>query len=179
MLSRRTRRTPSRRSGSPLRAALAALALALAASHGAHAQAQARALSAAEHDEIARLLETFFTAARDGDARALAGVLPTDPQFARIFMAGTEPLVERHRRAIARALADLRTRFAGGRWVAMRGLDAAATVHPQRCASFAAPNSECLDGPVIEWVAGTEALRMRVNRLVRVDGHWRLFAPRL
>lgn len=155
---------------------LAALVL-VAPSRTAHAQT--RVLTAAEHDEIARLLEVFFTAARDADTRGLAGVLPTDPQFARIFLPGTEPLVARHRRAIARALDDLHTRFAGGRWVAMRGLDTGASVHIQRCASFAAPQSECLDGPVIEWTVGTETLHMRVNRLVRVDGHWKLFAPRL
>ncbi len=166
-----------RRSRTNVLLALGLAALVLAPSRTAHAQT--RVLSAAEHDEIARLLEAFFTAARDADTRGLAGVLPTDPQFARIFLPGTEPLVARHRRAIARALDDLHARFAGGRWVAMRGLDTGAFVHIQRCASFAAPQSECLDGPVIEWTAGAETLHMRVARLVRVDGHWRLFAPRL
>ena len=61
----------------------------------------------------------------------------------------------------------------------MHGLETGALVHTDRCSPFAMPQSECLDGPVIEWTVNGETRRMRVNKLVRVDGHWRVFAPRM
>jgi hypothetical protein len=149
----------------------------LVAASSAHADPPA--VSAAERDAIARLMRTFFDATRDGDTNTLATVMPTDAEFARIFEAGTEPLVERHRRAIAQALSELRTRFASGQFVAVHGLEPGTELRIERCSNFASPRSECITGPVIEWSANGHSYRMRVNRLVRVGGHWRVMAPRL
>jgi hypothetical protein len=159
-----------------VRAVIACLGV-LAFASGVHADPPP--VSASEREEIARLMRTFFDATRDGDTNTLATVVPTEAEFARIFEAGTEPLIERHRRAIAQAFTELRTRFASGQFVAVHGLEARTELRIERCSNFAQRRSECITGPVIEWTANGTSHRMRVNRLVRVGGHWRVLAPRL
>ncbi len=154
---------------------IAAALIALATT--AHADEQP--LRATDHDEIERVVHAFFDATRDGNTQALATVIPSDADFARVFAAGTEPLVARYRRAISLALTELRTRFANGQYVAMRGLDTGTPVRIERCGPFAQPASQCINGPVIEWTANGATQHMRVSRLVRVNGHWRILAPRL
>jgi hypothetical protein len=146
---------------------------------GASAQADPPPVTPVEREEIARLMRTFFEATRDGDTNALATVVPTEAQFTQIFEAGTGPLVERHRRAVAQAFTELRTRFANGQFVAVHGLEAGTELRVERCSNFASRRSECITGPVIEWSANGQSYRMRVNRLVRIGGHWRVLAPRL
>jgi hypothetical protein len=146
---------------------------------GTRVHADPPPITPAEREEIARLMRTFFDATRDGDTNTLATVVPTEAEFTRIFETGTEPLVERHRRAVAQAFTELRTRFANGQFVAVHGLEAGTALRIERCSNFASRTSECITGPVIEWSANGQSYRMRVNRLVRVGGHWRVLAPRL
>jgi hypothetical protein len=137
-------------------------------------------ITAADRSEIEELLHRFFDAARDGNAALAAQAIPTRVEFAQLFQPGTEPFVERHQRAIDRDVHDLREHFAGGTFVGLTGgFEAGATVVLSPCGTFGAPQSECASGPVIEWRAGAETRRMRVDRLVRIHGHWKIFDPRL
>jgi hypothetical protein len=138
-----------------------------------------RPVSEAERVEIVRLMQRYFDATRDGNTHALAEVVPTDREFTQIFPPGTEPLVERHRRAVSDALTELHTRFAAGTFVGIDGFETGSNITIERCSTFASIHSECVLGPVIEWTANGQHQRMRVGRLVRVGGHWKVFAPRL
>jgi hypothetical protein len=144
------------------------------------AQASDYNVSVADRTEVEELLHRFFDATRDGNQPLAQQTLPTRDEFAQLFQPGTEPFVERHQRAIERDVRDLRERFAGGTFVGLAsGFVAGSSIALGPCGSFGAPQGECTAGPVIEWRAGNETRRLRIDRLVRIRGHWKIFDPRL
>jgi hypothetical protein len=155
----------------------AALATALAAPS---AHATPYRLTAADRAEIERVLRTFFEATRDGNTAAATALVPTRDEFRRIFQSGTDPFIERHQRAIERDVRELRQRFANGTWVGLSsGFARGGAVELSQCGRLAVPASQCIDGPVIDWRVGTSVEHLRIDRLVRLDGHWKIFDARL
>jgi hypothetical protein len=158
----------------------AALAAALALATPGVARATPYRLTREDRAEIERLLRAFFEAARDGNAAATAATIPTAAEFRTLFAAGMDALLERHQSAIQRDVRELRQHFAQGTWAGLSGsFTTAPTVDLRPCGRFAAPRSQCTLGPVIDWRVGTETHHMRVDTLVRLNGHWRIFDPRL
>ena len=47
------------------------------------------------------------------------------------------------------------------------------------CGRFGTTASQCTEGPVIDWRVGDAVNHLRIDRLVRIDGHWKIFDPRL
>ena len=144
------------------------------------AQATPYAPTATERTEVAQLLRGFFEATRDGDVQAIATAVLARDEFVQLYLPGTEPFVERQQRAIERDVRELRSHFAGGTWVGISGpfaTDPIVEIVP--CGRFGRPESECTLGPVISWRTGDTLRQMRVDRLVRVGGHWKIFDPRI
>jgi hypothetical protein len=161
---------------SPFRPGICLLTLAIAPL----AQATPYAPTPADRAEVAQLLHGFFEAARDGDVESIAAAILAHDEFVQVYLPNTEPFVERQERAIERDVHELRLHFAGGTWVGLTGpfaTDAVVDVVP--CGRFGRPDSECTLGPVISWRAGSIVRQMRVDRLVRIGGHWKIFDPRI
>jgi hypothetical protein len=144
------------------------------------AQATPMPLAPSDHAEIARVLRTFFESTRDGDYATARTTIPTHDEFTAIFAEGTADVLAQHLRAIDRDVHELHDRFAGGIWTGIVGDFArTASLEVAPCGRIARPESQCANGPVIEWHVGTESRRLRIDRLVRVGGHWKIFDPRL
>lgn len=166
-----------------LSAALAALAVTLPA------DAAPYALTPADRAEITALARSFFEATRDG-TRDVEGVYPSPADLRTLFPAtrrqgadaGPSPVDEIAQRqflAIERDARALRDTFRGGVFV---GITARSyprdSVDLRPCGRFARATTQCGDGPVIEYTVGAEARRFRLDTLVRLRGHWRVFDVR-
>lgn len=135
-------------------------------------------LSPRERVEIERMLRAFFEAIRDGHTTEVTAHLPTPDEFRQIFRTGTEPFVQRHQQALERDVRELRQHFAHGVWLGL-SFTHANTVEVSPCGRFALPTSQCIDGPVISWRTGDAIHRLRIDRLVRIHGRWKIFDARL
>lgn len=167
------------------RRALAALTT-LAMTASAHATPYA--LTAADRAEITALARSFFESARDA-TRDVRDVYPTVAEMRALFPtpraaadAGVSPVdevVQRQLRAIERDVRDLAATFHGGRFV---GLGARSyprnTVDLRPCGRFARADTQCGDGPLIEYAVGEETRRFRLDTLVRLRGRWRVYDVR-
>jgi hypothetical protein len=164
----------------PLAARVPALALLLALTASSAAQAASYRITAADRTEIERVLRAFFEATRDGNTAAASAHIPTAAEFRQIFARGAEPFIERHQRAIERDVRELRQRFAGGTWVGLSGpIARGGAVEMTTCGRLGAPQSRCIDGPVIDWRVGDRVEHLRIDRLVKLDGRWKIYDPRL
>lgn len=137
-------------------------------------------LTPADRAEVASMLRAFFEATRDGNSEAARRVVLSREEFRRVFPAGADAMIVTHQQHIERDMRELRARFAGGEWVGLTPESSAATSYELTpCGRFANPSSQCTDGPVIEWRAQGAVRRMRIDRMARIDGHWKLFDPRM
>ena len=145
--------------------------------------ASPRRLTPAERAEITELARRVLEGVCDG-ARDPAGLFPTAPELRGVFGLrdpgdagpdGGGMLVQRQLEALSRDARDLRPRLAGALF---RGIAGASftrnTIDPRRCGRFGAPDSQCVDGPVVEYTVGGSVRRFRIDTLVRVAGHWRV-----
>jgi hypothetical protein len=151
------------------------------------AHATSYPLTAADRIEISALARAFFEATRD-TTRDPQGVFPTAAELRTLMPAprGAVPdggltladeVAVRQFRAIERDVAALRTRFTGGVFVGIASYRGnRVDLHP--CGRFARATSQCGDGPVIEYSVGGETRRFRIDTLVRLRGHWRIFDVR-
>ncbi len=179
ILNTRRMRSPSRRLAMPFRVAIATFGAACALA-GSDARATPYTLTPADRGEIATMLQQFFEAVRDGNTAGAATVMPTLADLQGIFQPGFAPFISMHQQGVDRDVRELRARFAAGVWVGVVGTFATTqTLNFRPCGRFANATSECVSGPVIAWRAGTEERRLRIDTLVRIAGHWRLFDPRL
>lgn len=159
-----------------LRAPLALCALLLAPP----AQARPHALNAQERAQIEGLLRAWFEGVRDGNTANIVAQQPTADEWRQIFQPGTEELWGRQIGVLARDARELRERFADGQWIGLAAPWATQrSIDVDRCGRFGREQSECSDGPVLEWRARGEVRRLRIDRLVRVGNRWRLFDARL
>jgi hypothetical protein len=145
--------------------------------------ASPRRLTPAERTEITALARRVLEGVRDG-AREPAGLFPTASEL-RVVFGLREPgdagpdgggmLVQRQLEALSRDARDLRPRLATA---IFRGIAGASfmrnTIDPHRCGRFGTPDSQCVDGPVVEYAVGGSVRRFRIDTLVRVGGHWRV-----
>lgn len=163
-----------------LRTARTALALvALAPS----VDASPYALTAADRAELTALAQRFFEHTRDGD-RAPADLYPTRDDLRALYGASAAPsgapaagdaVVDRQLEALTRDAHDLRATFAGGTFRGISGAGyARGRVDVHRCGRFARADSQCADGPLVEYVVGGAARRFQLDTVVRVRGHWRV-----
>lgn len=168
--------------------AAAALTAALGWITPSRAQATPYRLTPADRTEITALVRTFFEATRD-DAPAQTGVYPTREELRGMFPAeaagpagaptAVGELVGRHLSAIERDARELRARFHAGVFVRVSGpVMTRGVIDLRRCGRFARPETQCGDGPLVEYTVGAEARRLRLDTLVRLNGHWRIFDAR-
>ncbi len=151
------------------------------------AEAANHPLSAADRAEITALARSFFDATRDG-ARTVTAVYPTPDELRGVFPPGRagdagisapEATVQRQFAAIERDARALREVFQGGTFVGLSARSYPGGVIDLRpCGRFARATSQCGDGPVIEYRVGTETRRFRLDTLLFVRGHWRIFDVR-
>lgn len=157
-------------------AALTTLAIAPAAA------AQDYRLAQRDVTSITDALRSLFEGIRDGDVPKITAVLPSRAEFVALYQPNTGMFIERHQRAIERDTRELRRTFTDATFV---GVDATAiavnrTIRLERCGRFGARNSQCANGPVIEYRVGTATRRFRVDRLVRLaNGTWKVYDVRL
>lgn len=172
---------PTRSSHVATKSALAQIVAALfTLGLAATADARPYRLTPADRTEITQLLQTFFDATRDGNTAAARATMPTLPELQSLFQSGFAPFVEMHQQALDRAIRELRPRFAGGTFVGLAGsFVTSPNIEIRACGRWSSATSECAAGPVIEWRAGTETRRLRIDTLVRMAGRWRIFDPRL
>lgn len=147
------------------------------------AVASPRRLPPIERAEITELARRVFAAVRDG-VREPAGIFPTAPELRVVFGlrapgdAGPDGgglLVQRQLEALSRDSRDLRPRLAGAQFRGIAGASFARnTIDPRRCGRFGAADSQCADGPVVEYTVGGSVRRFRIDTLVRVGGRWRV-----
>ncbi len=164
---------------------LTTTALALAAVSG---EAVPYTLTPADRAELTTLARTFFETARDASP-GTTGVYPTLAELRALFpavraggdagLSPAEEIANRQLQAIERDVRDARTNFAGGRFVGLVGRSATRpTIELRPCGRFARADSQCADGPTFEYEAGGATRRYRIDTLVRVRGHWKIFDVR-
>ncbi len=131
--------------------------------------------------EITALAERAFVAVRDG-VRDPAGVFPTLAEMRAIFgvtAGGATPqasFAEAQFRALARDARDFQERFRTGRFVGLAATFAGGgSIDLHRCGRLTRADSQCVEGPVIEYEVNGERRRFRLDALVRVGGRWRVF----
>jgi hypothetical protein len=147
------------------------------------------ALTAADRVEITALARSFFEATRDG-TRDVQGVYPTPVDLRGLFPAarrgsadaGPSPadeIAQRQYEAIERDARALRETFQRGVFVGITATSyPRGSVDLRPCGRFARATTQCGDGPVIEYTVGSETRRFRLDTLVRLRGHWRVFDVR-
>lgn len=153
------------------------------------ADAAPYALTPADRAEITALARSFFEATRDG-VRNVESVYPTPADLRSLLPsarrgaadAGPSPadeVADRQFMAIERDARALRETFRGGVFtgVAARSYPRD-TIDLRPCGRFARANTQCGDGPLIEYTVNGEARRFRLDTLVRLRGHWRVFDVR-
>lgn len=138
-------------------------------------------LTAADVTQITTLVRTMFEAIRDGNRPAITAALPTRAEFSSLFLPGTQPLLERHTRALERDTRELKNVFDGAVFVGIDASFAAGrTVRTERCGRFGARGSQCANGPIIEYRVGASTRHIRIDRLVRLPGNvWKIYDVRL
>ena len=171
------------RSNAGLSLALAALTLTLTA------DASPYALTPADRAEITALSRSFFEATRDG-VRNVENVYVTPADLRSLLPqsrrgaadAGPSPadeVVDRQYLAIERDARALRETFHHGVFVGIAARSYPRdTIDLRPCGRFARANTQCGDGPLIEYTVNGEARRFRLDTLVRLRGHWRVFDVR-
>ncbi|MBK6530667.1 MAG: hypothetical protein IPF99_13960 [Deltaproteobacteria bacterium] len=142
-----------------------------------------RRLAPAERAEITSLARRVMELVRDG-ARDPSGIFPTPAELRVVFGLrdpgdagpdGGGMVVRRQLEALERDARDLRPRLAGAQFRGIAGPSYARnTIDPRRCGRYAAPGSQCVDGPVVEYAVGGSVRRFRIDTLVRVGGRWRV-----
>ena len=161
-----------------LAALLASLGVGIALPLEAHATPYR--LTATDRTEITQLLQRFFEATRDGDVPNATTALASRAEIVRIYQPGTEPFIERQLLAMERDVRELRIRFANGTWVGVSATFAQTpSIEIGPCGRFGTTASQCTEGPVIDWRVGDAVNHLRIDRLVRLNGHWKIFDPRL
>lgn len=164
------------------RRALASSLVALAlTAHGVVASADDVRLTPADVTAITNTVRTLIEAMRDGDRTRIAQQIPTRAEFVSLYQPGTLPFLERHQRAVERDTRELQRTLTGAVFV---GLDASfaagRTVRTERCGRFGARNSQCANGPIVEYRVGTTTRHLRIDRLVRLPGNvWKVYDVRL
>jgi hypothetical protein len=160
-----------------------ALVLAAVSGHGAP-----YTLTPADRAELTTLARTFFESTRDGSA-GTSGVYPTMAELRALFpavraggdagLSPAEEIANRQLQAIERDVREARTTFAGGTFRGLAGRSATRpTLDLRPCGRFARADSQCADGPAFEYEVGGETRRYRIDTLVRVRGHWKIFDVR-
>ncbi len=147
------------------------------------ADAAPYALTAADRAELTALAQRFFEHTRDGD-RNPADLYPTLADLRALYMVTgsisgaptmAEAVVDRQLQALTRDAHDLHDTFARGTFRGITGAGyARGRLDVHRCGRFARPESQCADGPLVEYTVGTTTRRFRLDTVVRIRGHWRV-----